>query len=300
MALLQKANRKTIAQGVGLTLFLLAISYSSSVLAERPQLQILSATANADNTLLTIKGRYFVAPNDSAATVTFDDTILVISSISETEIQVVLPAQLNDGSFLLTVSRGNGALQNDQLFVTIQQEPRVFASAWSFDNSQKPRLIAQLEDTNGDGVVSVGDTVRTSEYPLAQDGVNYESFATTTHDVTFISIVNSNLISVYSGAFSTLFRWGYIRNSDGVSNYYDEFSLTDGAFTGMNNSTSGPHPITIGGIPCTDLDWQAAIEVSAGSPSGPQSELLYLYNSSDISLYEALNFIKVSIDLSSP
>lgn len=114
-----KIGHKSITLVVGVSLFLSAGLHSPDAAAERPQLQILSADADADQGTIVIQGRFFVAANDNAAVVTLGGTNLIVANISETEIEATLPALLENGSHLLTVSRGNGLLQNDELLVDV-------------------------------------------------------------------------------------------------------------------------------------------------------------------------------------
>ncbi len=53
--------------------------------------------------------------------------------------------------------------------------------AVSTDADGNQRLVAELLDTNGDGVPSTGDTVRTLEYPRSYDGTDFGTFTVTEH-----------------------------------------------------------------------------------------------------------------------
>ncbi len=94
---------------------------------------------------------------------------------------------------------------------------RILARASSIDALGTERLIAQLEDTNGDGVVSVGDTVRAAEYPLDFAGNSYGSFASTVHVVDAVFADSGTTKTVHSG--SSRFIWSDIPDAEVYSEY---------------------------------------------------------------------------------
>lgn len=85
----------------------------------RPQLLIVSAEASVAADMLVINGQYFVWANDDQTLVTLAGAPLALLNITETQIQALLPANTPPGSYLLGVSRGNGAVQNDTFALTL-------------------------------------------------------------------------------------------------------------------------------------------------------------------------------------
>jgi hypothetical protein len=79
------------------------------------------------------------------------------------------------------------------------QQGFVLAQATSIDQNGSERLIARLEDANGDGVVSVGDEIVTRDYPTAFDGSSYSQFSTTLHVVTGVVSAGPNEVHVIAG-----------------------------------------------------------------------------------------------------
>lgn len=65
----------------------------------------------------------------------------------------------------------------------IPAQDSVLVQAWSTDAEGNRVLIAQLEDTNPDGIPSIGDTITANQYPLDFDGAEYRAFTVTTHTV---------------------------------------------------------------------------------------------------------------------
>lgn len=61
-------------------------------------------------------------------------------------------------------------------FTVTVEAPGFLVRAISTDAGGNTRVIAELLDTNGDGVPSVGDTVKLYQYPTAFDGINYSPF----------------------------------------------------------------------------------------------------------------------------
>ena len=72
-------------------------------------------------------------------------------------------------------------------------------------------LIAKLVDTNADGVVSIGDTEETNEYPLDLNASSFAAFQTTSHIVDTVDSVTFRTARVLvSGAafdFSAPYGW---------------------------------------------------------------------------------------------
>lgn len=92
---------------------------SSVAQSGRPQLLVTHAVATVDAQLLVIDGQYFVWANDDQPVVTLAGATLTILNVTDTEIQVMLPAGIAPGDYLLKVSRGSGAVQNDAFALTI-------------------------------------------------------------------------------------------------------------------------------------------------------------------------------------
>ncbi len=60
-------------------------------------------------------------------------------------------------------------------------------------------LIAKLVDTNADGIVSVGDTITTGQYPLDFDATAVGNFTSTNHEVTEVIDSTRGLVWVANG-----------------------------------------------------------------------------------------------------
>ena len=118
-------------------------------------------------------------------------------------------------------------------------------------------LIAKLEDTNDDGVVSVGDTVVTSQYPEDFAATTFGNFTQTSHVVDGGSSANSNNVSVFDGDFK--FAWGDISDVE----VYSEFDNTNPlpTATEFTDSFSAVGPFGEG------------ILVNTTSPSVPDSNI---------------------------
>jgi uncharacterized protein YjbI with pentapeptide repeats len=85
----------------------------------RSQMRILFAEADLDAGTLLIQGQSFTHANDNSAIVTLGDQSLVITALSDVEISATLLGGTTTGIFLLTVSRGQGPLQNDVIELRI-------------------------------------------------------------------------------------------------------------------------------------------------------------------------------------
>jgi hypothetical protein len=81
------------------------------------QLLITAAAGDVVTGRLIIRGNNFARGGTLA--VTLAGTALVVRTVSATEIVADLPADTASGSYLLTVSRGNGATQSDSFALTI-------------------------------------------------------------------------------------------------------------------------------------------------------------------------------------
>src|SRR5882762_8711101 len=78
----------------------------------RPQLVVLSAEADLNAETLLIEGEKLLSNNDDAVVVTLAGTPLGILDATEFQVLALLPPGLGPGSYLLKVSRGNGARRN--------------------------------------------------------------------------------------------------------------------------------------------------------------------------------------------
>jgi hypothetical protein len=86
---------------------------------EKPQLVILSAQADQTSGTMLIQGQNFLGKSKDDSVVTLAENPLTIHSVSDTEIWAELPAGVTPGSYLLTVSRGQGSVKNDSFNLTI-------------------------------------------------------------------------------------------------------------------------------------------------------------------------------------
>ena len=83
------------------------------------QLLILRAQADSTGGTLLIEGRNFISRNDPTVTVSIADQVLNVEESSAVHIVATLPATIPPGTYLLKVSRGRGAVQNDAFYVTV-------------------------------------------------------------------------------------------------------------------------------------------------------------------------------------
>jgi hypothetical protein len=101
------------------TVCLLATSSLAVGQSTRPQLRIVRAQADLASETLVIDGQYFVWATDAASVVTLGGDPLTVQTVTPTQVVAYLPAGIPPGAYLLKVSRGNGAVQNDTLALTI-------------------------------------------------------------------------------------------------------------------------------------------------------------------------------------
>jgi hypothetical protein len=87
--------------------------------SSRPQLKVERVEANTAGDSLTIEGRYFVWANDLEPVVLLTGQPLAIIAVTDGRIDAELPQGLLPGNYLVRVSRGAGAVQNDEFIVTI-------------------------------------------------------------------------------------------------------------------------------------------------------------------------------------
>ena len=112
------------------------------------------------------------------------------------------------GGHTMTVTvrlTGNRRLSGSADF-TIAAPSRVFAIAYSnldgqqgFDLSSDA-LIARLVDSNGDGVISAGDTIEVDSFPADVTGVPRIGVTIATHTVASVYLVNPTAVVVFDAA----------------------------------------------------------------------------------------------------
>jgi hypothetical protein len=95
------------------------LSRAHAQTTNRPQLIVQRAEADLSAETLLIEGQKLLWNNDSAVVVTFAGTPLPILGATESQVLAQLPPGLTPGSYLLKVSRGAGAVQNDVFDLTI-------------------------------------------------------------------------------------------------------------------------------------------------------------------------------------
>jgi hypothetical protein len=99
---------------------LTALSVASVVQAEPRQLIVLRADADLSSGKILIQGENFLSGAEGVAAVTLAGLPLAIEGpATPSEIIAILPAGYPAGTYLLTVSRGPGAVKNDSFHLTI-------------------------------------------------------------------------------------------------------------------------------------------------------------------------------------
>lgn len=111
----KRARAALLAVVAAVTLAGSAAAQSSS----RPQLLITRADADLAAETLLIEGQHFVWANDDQTAVILAGSPLAVHTIGETHILAQLPPGLSPGGYLLKVSRGAGAVQNDTFALTV-------------------------------------------------------------------------------------------------------------------------------------------------------------------------------------
>lgn len=81
------------------------------------QLIVLSAVADRTSQTLTIRGMNF---GSSVPSIWCEEQSMTVLTSSETELVVMLPSTVPDGTYRLTVARGKGAVDRDTFHVAIQ------------------------------------------------------------------------------------------------------------------------------------------------------------------------------------
>ena len=198
---------------------------------------------------------------------------------------------LSAGEHTIAVSVGltDGGRGTASASFTIEgPPPRVFARAWTdvvFDQTYDPTddvLISELVDTNRDGVVSVGDTITTNQFPLGFDHATagFGDFRVTSHTVTGLSNVQDEDIQVSVG--SSVFDWtalsGWEDYGEGSTRLFDNGGLAVDCDRMTIDPSSPSQP-----------DVAAASTVETRCPGGEEDPIVI--NGDD-------SFLEVTIDLS--
>ena len=82
---------------------------------EKKQLAILSASVNRQAETLTLNGLNF---GQSAPTVLCETTPMTVLSATDSQLVVLFPAAVPDGTYLFTVARGPAQVDRDVFYVT--------------------------------------------------------------------------------------------------------------------------------------------------------------------------------------
>ncbi len=127
-------------------------------------------------------------------------------------------------------------------------------------------LIAKLADTSADGIVSVGDTIITSRYPLGFDASAFGTFSTTTHTVTAVIYSTRGQVLVTSGDLPDqetfmFFRAVHLFPLRGGEGYLEAHDIW---------SPPVPHASFEDSFGDSDGD-QDRIEAEIDAPSGPET-----------------------------
>lgn len=197
---------------------------------------------------------------------------------------------LSGGEHSITVSVNltDGGQSSGTAAFTVAAPPHVFARAWTDvgdDDAYDPAsdvLIAELVDTNRDGVVSAGDTITTNEFPLGFDGAttSFGDFLVTSHTVTSLGTVGPEVLEVFVG--SSDFMWSAI---SGFERYLENPELTllfDNGGLAVSCDRLLVHPSSP-----SEPDVSAAFDVEARCPSEEEN----VVNGDD-------SFLETMIDLS--
>jgi hypothetical protein len=131
-----------------------------------------------------------------------------------------------DGAGIVKVCVSVTLAAGQTLPIAVDNSNRLIAVAWTDANSDHAyergtdTLIAQLVDTNGDGVVSVGDTVTTNEFPRDHGATAFEPATVTTFIVTDKLAATAGQVAV--GTDAGAFEW----IAEGGLEQYQEIALS--------------------------------------------------------------------------
>jgi hypothetical protein len=112
-------RNRSVRTSVLLLPVLLVLLLGTVMGGEEPQLLILTAQADQTSETILIQGQNFLGKNKDDSVVTLAGNPLTVQSVSDTEIWTDLPAGVTPGTYLLTVSRGQGSVKNDSFSLTI-------------------------------------------------------------------------------------------------------------------------------------------------------------------------------------
>ncbi len=121
-------------------------------------------------------------------------------------------------------------------------------------------LIAKLVDTNNDGVVSVGDTVITDQYPLDSNASSFGTFQNTSHAVTSIMNASSDRVHLEIGP-DTAVEWDVApeyaewNELDTTGQVYRWTGVVDGHFAGVGNGIQAYPLLPTPSAPDTYVDF---------------------------------------------
>jgi hypothetical protein len=102
------------------------VAYAGPVNDQTSTPLVLSATVNRNDETVTLKGLNF---GKTAPAVFCETYPLTVLSATDTELVVYFPAAVPDGTYLVTVARGNGQGQRGVFFVTTQTPKEVTGPA---------------------------------------------------------------------------------------------------------------------------------------------------------------------------
>jgi len=114
-------------------------------------------------------------------------------------------------------------------------------------------LIAKLVDTNGDGTVSVGDTVVMGRYPVDYDATSFGDWTVKSHTLSGVAVVGASMIVV---------------GSAGGSGYY--WYAIPGTYESYRESAGAASSLFQDSFSAMENDARLA---EAGSPSAPQTAI---------------------------
>ena len=124
-----------------------------------------------------------------------------------------------DHTITVTVRLGDGGKATGSDSFTIVGHAHAFAVAWTDKNdnhtyeSATDSLIAEVVDTNDDGIVSIGDTVIADRYPLTVHASGFGTFGLTSETVTGVQDIGIGVsVNIPSGFIS----WQHIATAEGV------------------------------------------------------------------------------------
>jgi hypothetical protein len=256
------------------------VAGSAAAVTNKPSITVTAGTPSGMITVTINRGiqqiatcKYGVDANPSAPC-----TNQVGGSKSTSYTIDLTDASPGDHTVNVTIVLTDGGRSSGSASFTIASPPSVaFARAWGerdgvpgYDPSSDD-LFSELVDTNGDGVVSVGDTVRTVSYPVDfVDGtgtygvVDHVVIAVVGQDTTFLIVAVDDPVGI------TQYAWlrfpdieGFTETTNGAngfaSSYIDSFEAGTDQIRLTQDSPS--HPAEVSATKAFDGD-DAWLEVS--------------------------------------